>query len=692
QPRPNAWPYRDYVIRALNEDKPYARFVQEQIAGDVLYPGTRDGIEALGFISSGPWDQIGHKEVPETKIDGQIARHLDRDDMVQNTLMTFCSLTVGCAQCHDHKFDPIPQADYYALQAVFAALDRADRQYDADPTVAAERSSLLADQRRLEAREAEVTTEITQLAGPELKVLGDQLAAAEKPGERPPEYGYHSGIAAAPDVEKWVQIDLGEPRDIHQLRLLACEDDFNSIGSGFGFPVRFRIETCDDAEFGAGVQILVDATGADVPNPGVTPVELAVTAQPVRHLRITATRLALRQNDYIFALAELEVLNTSGANIARGTAVTSLDSIEAPVRWRRTNLVDGLAPRRTASSTELADLRAKRDTLLAERVPAELLAEQQRLREEEKQLAAELKRLPPPLTAYVGTVHHGSGNFRGTGPDGGKPRTITVLQRGDVTRPGREVTPGTLSCLNHAPARFVLPDGASEGERRATLARWLTHRDNPLTWRSIVNRVWQYHFGRGLVETPSDFGRMGAAPTHPELLDWLAMEFRDGDQSLKGLHRMIVTSRTWQQASRIDDPAALARGLEADAENRLLWRMPRRQLEAEAVRDSLLAVAGRLNVELGGPSFKDFVIDKPEHSPHYEYYLHDPDDPASHRRAVYRFLVRSQTQPFMTVLDCADPSMLVDRRSQTVSPLQALTLLNSGLSLTMSRHFAERLR
>ena len=133
KPRPNAWPYRDYVIRAFNTDKPYARFVQEQIAGDVLFPGTVDGIEALGFLAAGPWDFIGHAELPETKIDGKVARHLDRDDYVANTINTFMGLTVHCAQCHNHKFDPILQEDYYRLQAVFAAIDRTDKQYDVDP-------------------------------------------------------------------------------------------------------------------------------------------------------------------------------------------------------------------------------------------------------------------------------------------------------------------------------------------------------------------------------------------------------------------------------------------------------------------------------------------------------------------------------------------------------------------------------
>ena len=692
KPRPNAWPYRDYVIRAFNEDKPYGRFVQEQVAGDVLFANTRDGVESLGFIAAGPWDFIGHKEVPETKIDGMIARHLDRDDMVQNTLTTFCSLTVGCAQCHDHKFDPIPKADYYALQAVFAALDRTDREYDADPATAARRSEFLAEQRRLQQRSGDVASAIERLGGEELKSIRVEIASAKKPGERPPEYGYHSAIESSSDIEKWVQIDLGEPCEVHRIRLFACDDDFNSIGAGFGFPPQFRIESCDDPSFESGVTVLVDATSDDVTNPKLEPLEFELEPQPIRHLRITATQLAHRKSDYIFALAELELIGGEGANLARGAEVTSLDSIEAPVRWRKTNLVDGLKPRPTTDPQRLAALRAQEQELLAERVPPTLLSEQQEIASAQHRVMGELAELPPPLVAYVGAVHHGSGNFRGTGPDGGQPRTITVLHRGDVTRPGREAHPGALSCLDFAAPRFDLPADAAEGDRRAALARWLTHRDNPLTWRSIVNRVWQYHFGRGLVETPSDFGRMGATPTHPALLDWLAVEFRGGDQSLKDLHRLIVTSRTWRQASRIDDPPRLQRGLAVDAENRLLWRMPRRQLEAEAVRDAMLVAAGRLNREMGGPSFQDFVIDKPQHSPHYEYHLHDPNDSTSHRRAVYRFLVRSQTQPFMTVLGCADPSMMVARRSQTVSPLQALTLLNSGLSLTMSRHFADRLR
>lgn len=461
KPRPNAWPYRNYVIRSFNADKPYARFVQEQVAGDVLFPGSVDGIEALGFLAAGPWDFIGHAELPESKIDGKIARHLDRDDVVANTLSTVMGLTVHCAQCHNHKFDPISQEDYYRLHAVFAAIDRTDRQYDADPRIAARRAELQ--------------------------------------------------------------------------RLLS--------------------------------------TGPAVIGPAA--------AEPIRR---------------------------------------------------------------------------------------------------------SLTALPPPRVAYIGAIHTGSGTFTGTGAAGGKPRTISILPRGDVTRPLKEVGPGAIASIPGINGRFDLPPNHPEGDRRAALAKWLTDPANPLTWRVMANRVWQYHFGRGLVDTPSDYGKMGQLPTHPELLDYLACELRD-HQSLKRLHKLLVMSATYRQASAHN--AANAR---IDADNRYLWRQNRRKLEAEAVRDSILAVAGKLDLTMGGASFQDFVIEKPEHSPHYQYHLHDPEDPRAHRRAIYRFVVRSKQQPFMAALDCADPSLTVEKRNETLTPQQSLALLNNKLAVAMARHFANRVK
>jgi hypothetical protein len=227
---------------------------------------------------------------------------------------------------------------------------------------------------------------------------------------------------------------------------------------------------------------------------------------------------------------------------------------------------------------------------------------------------------------------------------------------------------------------------------------WVTRKDNPLTWRSVVNRIWLYHFGRGIVDSPNDFGRMGQLPSHPELLDWLAADFRDSKQSIKDLHRMIVNSSTYRQTSGDSNPeieSTANKGLtnpqEIDSENRLLWRMNRRKLEAEAIRDSVLVVAGKLDRKMYGPGFQDFVIEKPEHSPHFEYGKYDPDDVRTHRRSIYRFLVRSQPQPFMNTLDCADPSQLVDKRNETLTALQALALLNNKFMVRMSEHFAARL-
>ncbi|MDX1944172.1 MAG: DUF1553 domain-containing protein [Pirellulaceae bacterium] len=726
QPRPHAWPYRDYVIRAFNSDKPYGRFIEEQIAGDVLYPGTVDGVEALGFIAAGPWDFIGHVEVPETKIDGKVARHLDRDDMVANTIGTFGSLTVGCAQCHNHKFDPIPQADYYRLQAVFAAVDRADKPYDRDPLVARRRSELRAELARLGEARQSLDAELAKVGGAQLRIIDDRLAelAIKQRSPERPEFGYHSQISDKQDTIKWVQIDLGKSHSLARLVVVGCHDNFNSIGAGFGFPVRYKIEVSDDPQFQAGVKLALDRTADDAANPGIVPHQVELADVAGRYVRFTATKLAPRlPTDFNLALAELSVFTPEGTNVALGAAVTALDSVEAPIRWRKSNLVDGhYFGQASGIADELSRLKTQRDVLLASRFDPPLRARFDKLAADIAQAERELKSLPPQQIVYAGTAHRGSGNFRGTG---GQPRPIFVLNRGNVTQPGDAVLPGALSCLDlpiagtksgsgplnpladasdpgasllpatpleRFSATFDLPPNHAEGDRRAALARWLADPRNPLTWRSIVNRLWQHHFGRGIVDTPSDFGRMGSLPTHPELLDWLACELRDGGQSLKQLHKRMVMSATYRQTSLIPaPPTAGSDPARIDADNRYLWRANRRRLEAEAVRDAVLAISGNLDPTMGGPSFRDFVIEQPTHSPHYQYHLHDPSDPKSHRRSIYRFLVRSQPQPFMTTLDCADPSLRVDKRNESLSPLQALALLNNGFMVTMSRQVAERI-
>ena len=631
QPRENAWRYRDYIIRSLNEDKPYERFVREQLAGDVLWPGTEDGIVAPGFLSAGPWDLIGHMEVPEDKIDGKVARHLDRDDMVMATMNVFCSLTVQCAQCHDHKVDPVTMEDYYSLQAVFSALDRADREYDLDNEVAVNRSRLKEDLRRAE-------EELKALGGPEKGL------------------GYHSEVAKAQNVEKWVQVDLGRVVSIAQVTLKGAKEyGFED----FGFPHRFRVEVSEREDFQEKV-ILRDETAEDFARPGNIPVVIEGEGTRGRYVRVVATKLWSRRkvgealsDDWIFALGGMKV--EAEGKVKPLTGVTALDSIEAMPRWGKANLVSRDDPKREA------------------------------LLDEVKRNQEALQALPAPKLAYVATVHHGTGNFVGRGSQGGKPREVRVLDRGDVTRPLEPVQPGTVPGIVGECGSFDLPENHSEGERRVALANWVVHRENGLTWRSIVNRVWQGHFGMGLVETANDFGRLGGEPSHPELLDWLAVEFRDSGGSLKELHRLIVTSATYKQESEGD-----LVNESRDGSNRFLWKQNRRRLEAESIRDAVLIAAGKMDFRMGGPSFKDFVIEKPEHSPHYLYEKADPNDEATHRRSVYRFLVRSQPQPLMEALDCADPSLLVEKRGETTTALQALAMMNSPFVVTMAEHFARR--
>ena len=542
--RPNAWPYRDYVIRSFNEDKPYSQFVEEQIAGDVLYPGTPDGILGLGFIAAGPWDFIGHVEVPESKIDGKVARHNDRDEMVTATLNTFCSVTIQCAQCHNHKFDPFTQQHYYGLQAVFAAVDRAERPYDLDPSIEQQRRDLLARQRDLQARISSQENEIRVAGGDEFTRLEKEireLTPKTQPAAKRPEYGYHSALESSPDKAKWVQIDLGQVVEIDRIILHACHDEFANIGAGFGFPLRYRVDAAVDRTPSSdpssnpktkrsdeGVQStppLLEHTQADVPNPGLVPVTIKGNGTKARFIRITVPKLRERTKDFMFALAEVEVLNADGQNIALNAEVTALDSIEAPTRWGKKNLTDGIWPQAgdAAAIAQLAEVQKQHQAILDRINTAERITRREQLDKDRKAAQEQLAVLPQGrMVLAAATDFEPSGGFQ---PTKGKPRDVQVLHRGNVLQPRGAAKPGALplfswrtlpasasdaSSVGHernAPVEFALPTDHREGDRRAALAKWITRLDHPTTWRSIANRVWQFHFGQAIVESPNDFGR-----------------------------------------------------------------------------------------------------------------------------------------------------------------------------------------
>ena len=747
KPRPNAWPYRDYVIRALNDDKPYSRFVEEQLAGDVLFPDEPDGIAALGFIAAGPWDFVGHVELPIEKTDGLIARYNDRDDMVMTTMSTFQSLTVHCARCHNHKFDPISQKDYYSLQAVFAGVDRADHSFDTNKTVLLQRRELLAKQKPLAKRFTELTNQVARITTPAIAALDARLTklkaqAAVGANEKSPANGYHSAIESKPDATKWVQVDLGQSMPLAEVKLIPARPvDFPDT-PGFGFPARFRVEISEEADF-KSAQTITNFTATDFKNPSDNAVVFAAGARRGRFVRVTATKLWERTSDYVFALAELQVI-ISGTNAALGAPVTGLDSIEAGL-WSTKFLVDGFSSRKKLSEENAPDqkkLEAEITALTKQRrelqevatddaTKNELRDVTSRLDDLNKQLAA----LPPPAKVYAAASEFKSeGNFK---PPHG-PRPVYLLARGDVKRPGDLMTAAGLPCVpgpnpdfkgqftsareggarhdENSPPEPLAPtpnpvgtrstaspsfpredwdaggtrpyqtrsDAHGEGARRAALARWITDPRNLNTRRSLVNRVWHYHFGRGIVETPNDFGHMGALPTHPELLDWLAYWFAENGESLKKLHRLIVTSATYRQSTAVQLEAA-----KRDADNRYLWRMNRARIDAETIHDTMLAVSGKLDLTMGGPSVQQFFF-KDDHSPVYDYTRFDVDSPGANRRSIYRFVVRSVPDPLMESLDCPDASILTPKRNVTVTALQALAVLNNPFVLRQSELLAAR--
>lgn len=877
KPRPNAWPYRDYVIDAFNRDTPYSQFVQEQLAGDVLFPDSPQGIVATGFVAAGPWDFVGHIELREGTLDKKIARSNDRDDMVACCMSTFMSLTVHCARCHNHKFDPISQEDYYRLQTVFAGVDRADRPYDSDAAtwknrreLAARQAAWLVAQKQLDEQVAKVQTPELQALDARLATLKPAPAASEPAGSEPsPSLGYHSAIMPAADATKWVQVDLGATRPIDLIALFPAHVKYGGHpGPGFGFPPRFRIEASDDPEFrtsqmladhtqadfpfpsdtpvivnAAGArgryvritatrlwertkdwifalselmvlsegrnvaaggmvtaldsieagaawgkvhlvdgfsshfkltpgstkpasptngyhsgieagrdvtkwvqvdlgrslpletvrllparptdftdtpgfgfplqyrvevandpafkdrQTLADDTSADVANPGDVAVELKANGQSARYIRVTATRLWERTNDYVFALAELQA-DSNGTNVAAGATVTALDSIEVG-RWSTRHLVDGYSSRQalntslagwltalgrqTAAQQELATLTQRRVQLVHAALDATTLAALKTQAAERAQIDRLQAALPPQKHVYAAS--HGFnavGNFSAAT----QPRPVYFLNRGEDKSPGVEMAAGALRHMLGLGAELPpVPQARDEdGRRRGGLALWLTNPRNGLLRRSIVNRVWQYHFGRGLVDSPNDFGHMGQRATHPELLDWLAADFQEHGESLKRLHRQLLTSRTYQQVSA-GDPEREA----IDSGNQFLWRANRQRLEAEAVRDSILYVTGKLDLTAGGPSVQQFVF-KDDHSPVYDYEHFDVDSPASFRRGVYRFIVRSVPDPFFDCLDAADPSLMTPKRNTTLTALQALSLLNNRFIIRQSQHLAERVQ
>ena len=724
-PRYHAWPYRDYVIRSFNEDKSYLQFAREQMAGDVMQPATRDGVVATTMLTLGPVDAVGLTSALKEE------RALIREDLLEEMLgtvaQTFLGLTVNCARCHDHKFDPIPQEEYYRMKAAFQAVWPPTRPvpdrgldvlfpYGNAILSSSEKRSLDARRdeltKRLERADAELgdlyrkarpplgldeapaplarwtfdTDGRADFAPLHLQLLGKaetrqgrlrlrdapEAVAGEEPAEEDgPDAG--PGFAVSPTIsreiraktlEAWVDVQAVPEKAQTVMEIRGLSGYRGASVDGIRFVAgdaprwenssvgRFRSRdtggAADQVEPGARVHIAItymedgtitifrngDPYGKPYkPDPSVAagrlqvyPAADAVVRFPAsENLHLAEARL------YDLALSENEI------------AVSFRSGIRD---FRPADLLAGMtgAERRrvAALETELRDLREALDGM------------------------------PEPELAH-------SASIRALEP-------TYVFIRGAVDQPGKEVGPAGLSCVSGLSAELGVGPGASEGERRRSMAEWIANPANPLFARVIVNRVWQRHFGLGFVGNPSDFGYNGGQPTHPELLDWLASDLVRNGWSLKTLHKRILMSQTYRQSSRFDAASA-----SKDADNRLLWRFSPRRLDAEAVRDSMLAVSGDLNRTMHGPSFQPFEFGEARGSLK-RYLLTDEDSPAMRRRTVYRMNVITGGDPMLEALDCPLPSVKAPQRRSTTTALQALSLMNSAFVQQRTQGFAKRVR
>jgi hypothetical protein len=509
--RPNVWRYRDYVIQSFNEDKPYDRFVKEQIAGDELYPDDPAARIATGFDRLWP---------DESNLANPILRRQEiLNDITDTVGAVFTGMTYGCARCHDHKFDPILQKDYYRLQAFFANIRNDDH------------ASLL---------------------------TGDQATAYQR--QRADWENQTRDIRAKMDAL------------LASVRTERLKED---IGM---FP-----KEAQDAVF--------------------TPPEQRTPMQWQMYYR-SASRLPSNR--------ELE-------RALKGDAKQQYADLQKELAQ-----FDGLKP---------AD--------------------------------------PPVAEAIFDGSRNAPPEF--------------VLFKGVWDAPLDEVQPGVLSILDPAPAKIVAPEGLNSTGRRSALANWLTDPKNPLTARVMANRIWQDHFGKGIVGTSSDFGVMGERPADPQLLDYLATSFVENGWSIKKMHRLIMLSTTYQQSSAYQEQAA-----KVDPDNKLLWRFDRRRLEGEVIRDSMLMAAGQLNLKMGGPGVFPPIPQGISNGSKYLAWTPEKDPAEADRRSVYVFVKRNLRYPMFEAYDFPDTSESCPRRYATVSPTQPLVGMNDDLIRQWSRELANR--
>ena len=661
--RPNAWPYRDYVIDALNKDTPYDRFIRDQVAGDAL-----DKDAATGFLVTASVllpGQIGADDVSK-----RLARQDSLDEIVVNTGQTFLGLSVGCARCHDHKFDPITARDYYSMQSFFAGVEYGDRELRTPEALARRREA-----ESFQNRVAEIQKELARFEP--LARVGSMEKMTRLVSVLPPR----------PAVNAAVNTDRFAPVKAKRLRFTIRETN--------------NLEPCIDE---------LEVFDTEARNVALASAGTTVTSSGDT---VVADRHELRQiNDGRYGNSHSWMSNEKG----QGWVVLEFGKehlIERVVwgRDREGTFSDRLATNYLIEAADdlgewraVADSNDRRAFVPGENKPRPAAFSTAGLGADEAKKAGALLAERKDLEAKIAAATAGQMAFAGTFRT---PDNIHLLNRGDPEQPKEEVAPAVLSALG----TLRLPKESAEQQRRLALADWIASPQNPLTARVMVNRIWQGHFGTGLVETPSDFGHNGAKPSHPELLDWLASEFVRSGWSVKQMHRLIVTSSTYRLRSVVSEPVisesvisnqsggapprragslitARSRAQEIDSDVRLLWRFPSRRLESEAIRDTMLAVSGRLNLKMGGRGFDLFNNRgglsgfNPVESFRGE----------GLRRMIYAHKVRREREAVFGAFDCPDAGQSTARRRESTTPIQALNLFNSRFTLEQADAFAARVK
>lgn len=612
--RPNAWPYRDYVIRSLNDDKPYDQFLKEQIAGDAI--GVQEG---TAYLVAGPYDLVKSPDINLTLMQ----RQNELDDMINTTGTAFLGLTLGCARCHNHKFDPIRQTDYYSLQAIFAGVQFGDR------------SLPLTDQQQREI--AELDQQLVQLR--------DQLRPFVRdagPG-RPAVTARGNEELFAPAAARFVRFTIeatnaSEPC-LDEIEIFSDTTNVALSSTGAratcssalpGHEIH-KLEHINDGQFGNSRSWI-----SNEPGKGWVQIELPATA--------TINRIAWARD-------------REGKFADRVATQYTIEVAVEPDQWKQVASSDDRLP-----FTGAAPMPPEYDFA---KFPDEKAEQGRQLLRQLQQNEQRKTQLQASATVYAGT-------FQQPGP-------THRLFRGEPLAQREQVEPGTVAALG----QLAISEATPEQQRRLALAEWTASKDNPLTARVIVNRLWQFHFGKGLVATPSDFGKAGVAPTHPELLDWLAGELMHHHWSLKHVHRLILNSATYRQSSRPREDALLA-----DGATEWWWRFPPRRLEAEPIRDSILSASGVLDTRMYGPGFSGFEVELENVRHYFPKKKYGPDD---WRRMIYMTKVRLEKESVFGIFDCPDAATSVPKRSRSTTPLQALNLFNSPFMLQQAQLFAERL-